>query len=94
MGTKGLPENAPTEYSWWKTFLGKLYTPQKQLLCESYFDVSKPIRIGKLNKRKWLITEGNTLSLLKGGRKDVLSYDVRNSRLHPMKNKAKWMKGE
>ena len=93
-GTKDLPENTPTEYSWWKMFSGKLYSPQKQLLCESYFDMSSPIRLGKLKKGAWLMTEGDILSLLKGGRKNVLSYDVRNSRLHPMKNKTKWIKGE
>ena len=40
------------------------------------------------------MTSGEELYLLKGGKQKLLSGDVRNSRLHTMKNRIKWMKGE
>lgn len=93
-GTKAVPENIDAQSYWQDKFLGKLYSPQKTLIGESHFFMNKPIRLGRVKNGVWLMTSGEELYLLKGGKQKLLSGDVRNSRLHPMKNKAKWIKGD
>lgn len=93
-GTKAVPENVDAQSYWQDKFLGKLYSPQKTLICESHFFMNKPIRLGRVKNGVWLMTSGEELYLLKGGKQKLLSGDVRNSRLHTMKNRIKWMKGD
>ena len=93
-GTKAVPENIDAQSYWQDKFLGKLYSPQKTLIGESHFFMNKPIRLGRVKNGVWLMTSGEELYLLKGGKQKLLSGDVRNSRLHTMKNRIKWMKGD
>ena len=93
-GTKAVPENIDAQSYWQDKFLGKLYSPQKTLICESHFFMNKPIRLGRVKNGVWLMTSGEELYLLKGGKQKLLSGDVHNSRLHSMKNRIKWMKGD
>jgi hypothetical protein len=93
-GTKAMPENIDAQSYWQDKFLGKLYSPQKTLIGESHFFMNKPIRLGRVKNGVWLMTSGEELYLLKSGKQKLLSGDVHNSRLHSMKNRIKWMKGD
>lgn len=92
--TKELPQGDEPEYGWWDSFLGRLYSPQNNLIYESDFYANEPVRAGRIKKGKWLISQGATLSLIKNGKKVMLSDYTRNSRLRSMKNYKKWIKGD
>lgn len=93
-GTKKMPDRIFAEYNWWDMFSGKLYSPQGKLICESFFNLRNSIRLGYVKKGTWLIAEGNRLSRIKTGKKKFLATDIYNSRLRPMKNFMKWIKGD
>ena len=44
-GTKAVPENIDAQSYWQDKFLGKLYSPQKTLICESHFFMNKPMEL-------------------------------------------------
>ena len=92
--TKKLPKDTPAEYGWWNEVSGRLYSPQKKLICESFFNLRYPIRVGYVKKGTWLISEGDKLSRIKDGKKELLTDCVHNSRLRSMKNYKKWIKGD
>lgn len=79
---------------WFDKLPGKLYSPKGGLICESDFRVDKPIRLGYVKRGVWLLSEGEELFRIKGGKKELLSDGVHNSRLHIMKNRVKWTKGD
>lgn len=79
---------------WFDKLPGKLYSPKGVLICESDFRVDKPIRLGYVKRGVWLLSEGEELFRIKGGKKELLSDGVHNSRLHIMKNRVKWTKGD
>lgn len=92
--TKELPQGDEPEYGWWVSFHGSLYSPQNSLIYESEFYANEPVRAGHIKRGKWLISQGAMLSLIKDGKKEMLSDYTRNSRLRPMKNYKKWIKGD
>ncbi|MBO6292335.1 MAG: hypothetical protein J6N51_08775 [Selenomonas sp.] len=93
-GTKVVPKVNKTRDEWMYPFSGKLYSPKKKLIYESDFYISQHYSLGDIKKGQWLMSAGDYLYSLKGGKKKFLSYDVHNSRLHAMKNRARWTKGE
>lgn len=93
-GTKAVPETVILRDEWMNPFSGKMYSPKKKLIYESDFSVGSSIRLEQVKKGAWLMAMGEYLYLLKGGKKELLSSNVHNSRLHPMKNRTQWIKGE
>lgn len=92
-GNKEMSNDTTPQYDWMDIFSGKLYSSQKKLICQSHFHMKDSIRLGDVKKWKWLMTMGDSLYLIKNGKREFLSYGMYNSRLHTMKNYKKWTKG-
>ena len=74
-----------------------LKSPQGQRICDiGGYEPGNRLLACKLRPRTWLVAWAGKLYRVKNGEKKLIEGDYyhRNSRLRPMKNYAKWMKGE
>ena len=81
----------PDSYSY------ELKSPQGQKICEiDGYEPGQRLLACKLRPRTWLVAFEGKLYRVKNGEKKLIEgdYNHRNARLRPMKNYAKWMKGE
>ena len=75
----------------------ELKSPQGQRICEiERYEPGNRLLACKLRPRTWLVAFDGKLYRVKNGEKKLIEGDYyhRNSRLRPMKNYTKWMKGE
>ena len=83
----------------YEAYIYTLLSPQGKEICplEGY-DLGYRVSVCKLTGQSWLVGCRGDLYLAKGGKLKYIEYDGYytqvNSRLRPMKNYQKWMKGE
>ena len=81
----------PDSYSY------ELKSPQGKRICDiDGYEPGDRLLACKLRSGKWLMAFGGKLYNVKNGKKTLIEGDYlhRNSRLRPMKNYSRWMKGE
>ena len=75
----------------------ELKSPQGQRICEiERYEPGNRLLACKLRPRTWLVAFDGKLYRVKNGEKKLIEGDCYhcNTRLRPIKNYAKWMKGE
>ena len=75
----------------------ELKSPQGQSICNiDGYEPGDRLLACKLRPMTWLVALAGKLYRVKNGEKKLIEGDYyhRNSRLRPMKNYVKWMKGE